>query len=74
MLCTSEFLLSVSLFSQTGLSQEVLDKQDKIFKVVLAINNMLKRINASIREICDAIKLFCVLVFNRIHTLLEMLN
>ncbi len=42
--------------AQMVLSQEVLDKQDKICEAVLAINNMLKGINASIREVCDAIK------------------
>ncbi len=42
--------------AQTVLSQEVLDKQDKICEAVLAINNTLKVIIASIREICDVIK------------------
>ncbi len=37
-------------------NQEVLDKQDKICEAVLAINNTLKGINTSIREICDVIK------------------
>ncbi len=42
--------------AQTVSNQEVLDKQDKICEAVLAINNTLKGINTSIREICDVIK------------------
>lgn len=47
---------SVASAQKTALSQEVLDKQDKICQAVLAINDTLKEISVSLREICDAIK------------------
>lgn len=47
---------SVSSAKKTALSQEVLDKQDKICEAMLAINNTLQEINVSLQELCDAIK------------------